>query len=215
MAVDLTRSIKTLLFPVLLLIAVYQLQAPLAAWLAELGPIAVRLPYILFVTGLVFALLFRHSREFFNLVILVLCGAALEYFLWSSPTHTGATVIYTLLCLLVPINLLLNDLWRERGVFNRHGVLRLLAIGVQLAIVILLVYRAPGALTAISGFAPWGILTITPVPPLAQLIILWINGIIGRPIHSWLYWMPSVIGALLWPAIFTFLRGLRRAFRVT
>lgn len=50
---------------------------------------------------------------------------------------------------------------------------------------------------------------------LSQLIIFWVNGIIGRPVQSWLYWMPSVIGALLWPLVFVVLRGLRRAFRVT
>lgn len=49
---------------------------------------------------------------------------------------------------------------------------------------------------------------------LGQLLLLWINGMIGRPIHSWWYWAPSVIGALLWPILFIFLRGLRRAFRV-
>ena len=50
---------------------------------------------------------------------------------------------------------------------------------------------------------------------LGQLILLWVNGIIGRPIHSWLYWMPSVLGALLWPVIYLLLRSLRRSFRVT
>ncbi|HEY9198345.1 MAG TPA: rod shape-determining protein MreD [Gammaproteobacteria bacterium] len=50
---------------------------------------------------------------------------------------------------------------------------------------------------------------------LGQLLLLWINGMIGRPVHSWLYWMPSVLGALLWPLLFVLLRGLRRAFRVT
>lgn len=49
---------------------------------------------------------------------------------------------------------------------------------------------------------------------LGQLLLLWINGMIGRPIHSWWYWAPSLIGALLWPVLFVFLRGLRRAFRV-
>lgn len=49
---------------------------------------------------------------------------------------------------------------------------------------------------------------------LGQLILLWINGMIGRPLHSWLYWAPSVLGALLWPVLFVLLRGLRRAFRV-
>jgi len=50
---------------------------------------------------------------------------------------------------------------------------------------------------------------------LAQLIVLWINGIVGRPIHSWLYWMPSLLGALIWPPLFLLLRNLRRAFRVS
>lgn len=49
---------------------------------------------------------------------------------------------------------------------------------------------------------------------LGQLLLLWINGMIGRPIHTWLYWAPSLLGALLWPVLFVLLRGLRRAFRV-
>lgn len=57
-------------------------------------------------------------------------------------------------------------------------------------------------------------LSILVLLTLGQLLLLWINGMIGRPIHSWLYWMPSVLGALLWPLIFVLLRGLRRAFRV-
>lgn len=57
-------------------------------------------------------------------------------------------------------------------------------------------------------------LSILVLLTLSQLLLLWINGMIGRPIHSWLYWMPSLLGAFLWPFIFIFLRGLRRAFRV-
>jgi rod shape-determining protein MreD len=57
-------------------------------------------------------------------------------------------------------------------------------------------------------------LSILVLLSLGQLLLLWINGMIGRPIHSWLYWLPSLIGALLWPFLFVILRGLRRAFRV-
>lgn len=57
-------------------------------------------------------------------------------------------------------------------------------------------------------------LSILVLLALSQLLLLWINGMIGRPIHSWTYWMPSLLGALLWPLLFVFLRGLRRAFRV-
>lgn len=58
-------------------------------------------------------------------------------------------------------------------------------------------------------------LSILVLLGLGQLLLLWINGMIGRPVHSWLYWLPSLVGALLWPFIFLFLRGLRRGFRVT
>ncbi|WJW75932.1 rod shape-determining protein MreD [Thiohalobacter sp. IOR34] len=58
-------------------------------------------------------------------------------------------------------------------------------------------------------------LSILVLLTLAQLLMLWINGIIGRPIHAWLYWVPSLVGALLWPLVFSLLRRLRRGFRVS
>ncbi|MBI5042177.1 MAG: rod shape-determining protein MreD [Gammaproteobacteria bacterium] len=57
-------------------------------------------------------------------------------------------------------------------------------------------------------------LSILSLLALSQLLLLWINGMIGRPVHSWLYWLPSLLGALLWPFVFLLLRGVRRGFRV-
>ncbi|HEB98157.1 MAG TPA: rod shape-determining protein MreD [Thiotrichales bacterium] len=57
-------------------------------------------------------------------------------------------------------------------------------------------------------------LSILVLLALSQLLVLWVNGIIGRPAHSWLYWMPSLVGALLWPVVFTLLRAVRRNFLV-
>ncbi len=45
---------------------------------------------------------------------------------------------------------------------------------------------------------------------LKQLLVLWVNGITGRAPDSWLYFMPSLIGAILWPWIYIILRDLRR-----
>ena len=59
------------------------------------------------------------------------------------------------------------------------------------------------------------VLSILVLLGLGQLLLLWINGMIGRPVHSWSYWIPSLVGAALWPFIYLFLRGLRRGFRVT
>ena len=49
---------------------------------------------------------------------------------------------------------------------------------------------------------------------LHQLLALWISRIIGRPGVPWHFWAPSLLGMLLWPVVFTLLRGLRHRFRV-
>ncbi len=58
-------------------------------------------------------------------------------------------------------------------------------------------------------------LTVMLLLAMNQMMVLWVNGILGRPPHSWLYWAPSLIGLLLWPWVFGLLRDLRRRFRVT
>ena len=47
-----------------------------------------------------------------------------------------------------------------------------------------------------------------------QLLALWISRIIGHPGAPWYVWMPAITGMLIWPLVFTALRGLRRGFRV-
>jgi len=49
---------------------------------------------------------------------------------------------------------------------------------------------------------------------LHQLLALWISRIIGRPGTSLYYWLPSIVGMLVWPLVHTTLRSLRRGFRV-
>lgn len=50
---------------------------------------------------------------------------------------------------------------------------------------------------------------------MAQMISLWVNGIINTPPRSWTYWLPSLTSALLWPWLFVVMRSVRRHFRVT
>jgi len=65
-------------------------------------------------------------------------------------------------------------------------------------------------------FPPWQqALTVMLFLLLDQLLVLWVNGILGRPPHTWLYWAPSLTGMLLWPWLFAILRKLRRRFRVS
>ena len=58
-------------------------------------------------------------------------------------------------------------------------------------------------------------LAILILVAMSQLLNLWVKGIIGTPPNSWLYWLPSVTSALLWPWLFIIMRGARRHFRVS
>ena len=48
-----------------------------------------------------------------------------------------------------------------------------------------------------------------------QLLVVWINGIIGYPPRDWWYLAPALGGMLFWPWIFVILRDLRRRFQVS
>ncbi|MGD2082309.1 MAG: rod shape-determining protein MreD [Chromatiales bacterium] len=58
-------------------------------------------------------------------------------------------------------------------------------------------------------------LTVLTLLALERLLSLWIIGATGRPAPSLMYWMPVLVGMLLWPWMFIVLRDIRRRFRVT
>lgn len=57
-------------------------------------------------------------------------------------------------------------------------------------------------------------LTVMLLLTLHQLLTLWIDSVIGRPMPSLGYWLPALIGALLWPLIYQLLTSLRINFSI-
>jgi len=50
---------------------------------------------------------------------------------------------------------------------------------------------------------------------LKQLLVLWVDGIVGRSVEDlWLYFTPSLIGMFLWPIVFIILRDIRRTLHI-
>ena len=43
-----------------------------------------------------------------------------------------------------------------------------------------------------------------------QILVLWVNGIVGQAAETWSYFLPSLVGAMIWPWVFTLLRNIRR-----
>lgn len=58
-------------------------------------------------------------------------------------------------------------------------------------------------------------LSVLVLVTIYQILVLWVNGIIGKPSASWTSWLPSVASMLVWPLVFAALRSLRRGFGVT
>jgi rod shape-determining protein MreD len=57
-------------------------------------------------------------------------------------------------------------------------------------------------------------LTVLVLLILHQLVTLWIDSVIGRPGRPVTYWLPSLIGAALWPLVFRVMTALRVNFSV-
>ncbi len=49
---------------------------------------------------------------------------------------------------------------------------------------------------------------------LTQLMLFWINGLIGRSPADWTYWLTALAGTVLWPWVFLLMREIRRSFNV-
>ncbi|QIT56444.1 rod shape-determining protein MreD [Aquisalimonas sp. 2447] len=49
---------------------------------------------------------------------------------------------------------------------------------------------------------------------LINLIQAWISGLANQPVPGVAYWLPPLVGTLLWPWIFVIMRGVRRRFSV-
>lgn len=47
-----------------------------------------------------------------------------------------------------------------------------------------------------------------------QLLALWVDGMLGRASHSWLYFMPTITSTLLWPWTYLILRDFHKKFGV-
>ena len=47
-----------------------------------------------------------------------------------------------------------------------------------------------------------------------RLLLLWVDGAIGRPAAGLVYWVPPLLGVLLWPWVYIILRDVRRRFHV-
>lgn len=91
------------------------------------------LPYVIFGIGLVLCWAFYNSREFNLFIILAVAYGALSQFFWNKGlAGYQKEFLLDLLCILIPLNFLIFNFLKERGILNQHGISRLLFVGAQI-----------------------------------------------------------------------------------
>ncbi|MNC18541.1 hypothetical protein D3C75_664440 [compost metagenome] len=85
-------------------------------------------PYAVFFVGAVLSWKFNRSREFYILLILTICIASMTYLPEISGTALRSGDIYSIICLVIPLNIALFSFFKERGIVSLWGSLRIALI---------------------------------------------------------------------------------------
>lgn len=150
----------------------------------------INFPFILILLGMLLSWWFNRSRVFFILTALTLGQWGLTYLAAGLDSHFFHQIIYPLMSLLIPLNIMIFSLLRERGIFTVWGMFPLGGIAVQaLFATMLILTRDPDLMLPVSQpFLPAALIPATPLPQtalaalaLAQLVVFVRLG--SRPSH--------------------------------
>ncbi len=85
---------------------------------------------------------FRLTREFNQLLILLISYWSLYHFVWHNPytVNINKTFLLYAIAILLPVNIIAHNVLKERGIISRHGWLRLSASVAQICIVVLFLW---------------------------------------------------------------------------
>jgi len=124
----------------------------------SLGPLVHIYPYAVAAAGVFFGWRFKRGRLIFAIMILALAEGALLHFASGASAAKGVgLIVYEAVSLLLPLNLALLSVLKERGVLTLRGLWRLNVIVAQVVAVILLCrYRH-------LGFVEWLDYTFFPL----------------------------------------------------
>jgi diguanylate cyclase (GGDEF)-like protein len=105
----------------------FSLQPP-----ASIQPVIQFLPYVFILSGIVLAWIFHHSREFHILLLSASTFWVMQNTsLIENSNNFNIYLLYSLLCLLLPLNIGILSVLSERGIINFHGLKRLAILVLQ------------------------------------------------------------------------------------
>ena len=173
--IDLKRTLYLVVVPALL--------AGLAiVFTAQLEPVSHRLavnlpfiPYTVFLIGLVLTWIFNSHKEFILLAIVALAFFLCEHYIASYAdrmTSSHKDILFSLLTITIPVNFIIFNQIKERGLLNRYGLRRVFFIIVQaLALYFITFYASPSVTDALFA-KPFLLPYFTHMPQLAVILFL-------------------------------------------
>jgi len=137
------RLFPTMIALVILLAPYLMLQwgwITLSPWLVD---ILEWLPYLIMLASVGLCVMFYNSREFCLYLTLIASFYLLQSIVWTDKGQTDSALLFNLIALAIPVNFLLFNLFKERGLLNSHGMQKTLILLAELLVGILLVSVKP------------------------------------------------------------------------
>jgi rod shape-determining protein MreD len=87
-------------------------------------------------------------------------------------------------------------------------------LGMHALSLVVIAYLVERFRARIRFFPPWQqVLAVFALLVNDRIILLWIGTLLGEPVPTWHYWLPPVIGMLVWPWLFIVLDRARVGLR--
>ena len=159
--------------PALLLVTAYMTLPHIESLKPSLQEFLVFAPYGILVLAMLLSLHFNRSRVFYVLLMLGLAYGSFRYFLQDGRNDFAGQAVFSMLCFLLPLNIMIFYFLKERGVMTLHGKVRLGFILLQVALTGWVVKTEQVEINRFisQAFLPWQILDLVPVSQLALLMM--------------------------------------------
>ena len=178
-------------------------QGYVTPWLAQIERVA---PYLILGTGFLLSWRFHRSRLALVILILILADRFLHYFGPGGVAgFAKAQAVFSITSILLPLNLALFYLARERGMANLRGLVKLLFILAQPLAVYFLLREYPGVFNYLQyRIANLALLDRLPLPQPALLayggiLLIFLLGSLAyrKPVLRGFFWSLLAIAAAL------------------
>lgn len=133
------KFLYELLLPAILLIATYFAIPQVSQLSPSLQDLVYFAPYGLVILGMAIGAKFNRSRVFFFLLVIGIAVYAYDMLFVAGDKGHAATVMRNGFYYLLPLNTLLFFLFRERGIFGVHGLVRAIFLIAQMGVLLWLV----------------------------------------------------------------------------